>query len=187
MSQDLRDQIYYNLKQKDTDELLEIWRANNRSEWSDTAFDVIADLLVLRLVEVPPQSEPVYTPGGSGNDDDEDDDEETDERFVDEDNAPVFYSPQEVLLLGDWLRWTAIAAVVIVIITNLLSFASRYRGQLFLSSQAAQPDFIGALFSLISASFDIALAFAMFYFPLKALAQILHILMEMEFNSRSVK
>ncbi|MGD8402090.1 MAG: DUF805 domain-containing protein [Anaerolineales bacterium] len=59
MSEDRREQLYRTFKQKDTDELIEIWRANNRYEWADLTFEVIGELLQERLGELPPQDEPV--------------------------------------------------------------------------------------------------------------------------------
>ena len=41
---------------KDSDELLAIWRKNDRLEWSDEAFTVIHDILVERLGSAPPQN-----------------------------------------------------------------------------------------------------------------------------------
>jgi hypothetical protein len=62
MSDDLRDQIYRSLSQKATDELIEIWQANNRTEWTEMAFDAIRDILQERHVDLPPQAEPVTQP-----------------------------------------------------------------------------------------------------------------------------
>jgi hypothetical protein len=58
MSDDLRKQIYLNFSQCETEELLEIWRANDRYEWSETTFDVIGEILRERGVEPPPQGKP---------------------------------------------------------------------------------------------------------------------------------
>jgi hypothetical protein len=55
MSDDLREQIYLNFSQHETEELLEIWRTHDRNEWSETTFDVIREILQERHVELPPQ------------------------------------------------------------------------------------------------------------------------------------
>jgi len=57
MSGDLRGQLLNNLNLKETDELVEIWRKNDHNEWSDLAFDVIREILVNRLGELPLQAE----------------------------------------------------------------------------------------------------------------------------------
>jgi hypothetical protein len=43
------------MQDKGTDELLQIWTQNDRSEWTDTAFSVIEEVLLERLGEIPPQ------------------------------------------------------------------------------------------------------------------------------------
>lgn len=60
MNDELRKQIHRNFSQKGTDELVEIWRTNNRGEWAEMTFDVIRELLQERHVELPPQNEPIY-------------------------------------------------------------------------------------------------------------------------------
>lgn len=60
MSDNLRKAIYLNFSQRDTDDLLEIWRTSDRYEWSEMTFDVIREILQERHIEPPPQSKPVY-------------------------------------------------------------------------------------------------------------------------------
>lgn len=60
MSDDLRRQIYLNFSQRETEELLEIWRTNDHHEWSDMTFDVVREILQERHIEPPPQGQPVY-------------------------------------------------------------------------------------------------------------------------------
>jgi hypothetical protein len=61
MSDDLRQTIYLNFSQRDTEELLEIWRAHDREQWSETAFDVIREILQERQVELPQESQPTHS------------------------------------------------------------------------------------------------------------------------------
>lgn len=49
------DQIYNDLDKKSNDELLEIWKTNDRKVWSNTAFKAIQAILKERLGSVPPQ------------------------------------------------------------------------------------------------------------------------------------
>lgn len=65
MSDDFRKQIYNNLNLKETDELIEIWKKNDRVEWSELAFDVLRGILQQRLGELPSQDEPVFEHGGA--------------------------------------------------------------------------------------------------------------------------
>jgi hypothetical protein len=54
-SDSMYDEIYNELNLKSTDELLEIWKSNNRKVWSGTAFKAIQKILLERLGSVPPQ------------------------------------------------------------------------------------------------------------------------------------
>ena len=51
--------IRSNMQLKGSDELLAIWKKNDRLEWSDEAFAAIHDILLERLGNVPPQNEHV--------------------------------------------------------------------------------------------------------------------------------
>jgi uncharacterized membrane protein YhaH (DUF805 family) len=61
MSDYIRDEIYKTQDQKETSELLEIWKTNNRLEWSDVTFDLIQEILKGRGVDIPPQNEPILS------------------------------------------------------------------------------------------------------------------------------
>ena len=60
MNDELRQQMYSQFSLKETNDLVEIWVANDRVEWSETAFEVIQEILQQRLDELPPQAEPVF-------------------------------------------------------------------------------------------------------------------------------
>lgn len=60
MDSDFRRQVFNSLNMRDTEDLLEIWQENNRAEWEQVAFDVIAEILQSRLGTAPPQGEPSY-------------------------------------------------------------------------------------------------------------------------------
>ena len=53
----MRRGIYVRMRQKETDELLQIWTQNDRSEWTDAAFSVIEEILSERLGDIPPQAQ----------------------------------------------------------------------------------------------------------------------------------
>lgn len=52
-----RDQLYDELNARDTDELVAIWHQNDRTHWSEMAFEVLADLLNERLGRLPPRDD----------------------------------------------------------------------------------------------------------------------------------
>jgi tetratricopeptide (TPR) repeat protein len=57
------------LDTRDTEDLLEIWKANDHEEWTDEAFTAIQSILLDRLGEVPPQT-PRYQPADLADDPD---------------------------------------------------------------------------------------------------------------------
>ncbi len=55
----LRPAIESKMREKDTEELLEIWQTNDRREWTAETFDIIHQILIERLGSVPEQEEEV--------------------------------------------------------------------------------------------------------------------------------
>ncbi len=62
MNDDFRNEVFSMLILKDTEELVEIWQKNDRSAWSEVAFDVIREILLNRLGSLPPQDTPKGKP-----------------------------------------------------------------------------------------------------------------------------
>jgi hypothetical protein len=56
MNTKLADQIIETMRNKTTEELLEIWLTNDRGQWSDTAFDAVHQTLSERNVIIPSQN-----------------------------------------------------------------------------------------------------------------------------------
>ncbi len=44
MAIDFRTRLFENINLKNTDELLSIWKKNDRAEWSDDAFIIIEEI-----------------------------------------------------------------------------------------------------------------------------------------------
>ena len=186
MSSDFRKQLYNNLNLKETDELVEIWQTNDRVEWTELAFDVVREILQERIGELPEQDEPIWE-----HDEDAYDDEMDEFELVkgpsDEENAPVFYKPRQVFWLEKWLNYVAIAAIVVVIITDLNQLPAMQRAALFYFSGNTDWNIVAWMIAVGFSAITAGLQCAIYYFPLKALGAILKILMEMEFNSRGVQ
>jgi hypothetical protein len=190
MNEEARKSIYDNLDLRETEDLLKIWQTNDRVEWEATTFEIVHQILQERQVDLPPQNEPVYkhqkivstnptdtNPEGS--------------KFFDPANAPEFYKPREVFGLAKYLKQAALVIIVVTIFRNLLDFQN-YQN-LFLSYFANNPNlnselihvasyFLAILLILV----DLAVTAIIYYFPLRALGEILKILTEMEFRSRGV-
>jgi hypothetical protein len=103
-----------------------------------------------------------------------------------DENVPVFYEPQEVSKIEDRLSWLAIVAVFVIIITNIPQFAyvEAVIRTYWFDGQAL--GYLSWLITIFIVVLGIAVEFLIAYFAIKALASILNILMEMEYNSRGV-
>ncbi len=177
MSNDLRDQIYFNLNQKGTDELVEIWHTNDRVDWTELAFDVIQEILLERIGILPDQDEPVVEHVLLDTDHVEAEDSG-------EENRPYFYKPDEVLWLDKWLNRATIAAIVVTILSEwgqLSWFQSIVSG---LNTGILQSKIISWLIAAIIFILLVGTQSAIYYVSFKAMRVVLRILMEMEFNSR---
>jgi hypothetical protein len=186
MSDPIYRQIYNTLNLKTTEELIEIWQTNDRVDWTDTAFDVIREILQERLGELPPQNDAIYEHGEGWleNETNEFEDEVNEKDLCNLENEPAFYEPRQVLKLETWLNWLAIAMVAISAILNLLDLGTWHQIIRSYYMNSSLWDLISWLIAFIIIGFYIMLQGLIYYFVLKALASILNILMEMEFNSR---
>ena len=168
-----RENIYNFLIQKETDELLEIWRKNDHEEWRDSVFELIEEIIINRTGEKPSRE----TLSNLEN-------EFTDEEIVDD--QPVFYSPKEVIKLNGWLSKGAILIVIVSVINNLENIRTLYFYIKDLFWPTYNPlinllvGFLVVIFTLANIGFSVIF----YWLAIKALQQILNILMQMEFNSR---
>lgn len=178
MSGELHEQIYKELDLRETDDLLKIWKTNDRVEWSDIAFDAIEEILEKRIGEVPPQDEPIRKHVETSQ-------EDWEEKLLEADNQPELYDPLEVLSLKDKIDKISIAVVVVYISLGILNFQVVRMSLQGVALSA--PEFMRHLPSMIVTILSVSLQILVLYFPLKALSHILRILMEMEFNSRKAK
>ena len=182
MSNELRQQIHNELNLRETEDLLEIWRTNDHEEWSDTAFEVIKEILSERLVEIPPQETSDEQEEEESFEDDELDEWEA--KLLDDENQPEFYDTLEVITLKDTINKTARAVVVVYVLVNLMNIQAYISlvGSYFADREGFTP--LIYLIAFIILGLNAAISIAVVYFPLKGLTQILRILMEMEFRSR---
>ncbi len=181
MSSKLREQIYKNLSTKDTDELLDIWQTNDRTEWSDLAFEVVEKLLKERNAEFPSQNEPVFEPMETEEELHEDELEDWESKLLDAEDQPVLYDVVEVLILRDNINKLANIAVGVYVLIGLFNIpwlSSILRGG------ASFSDFTDFGIQFLITVLPLGVLVAVIYFPLKALTNILRILMEIEFRSR---
>jgi hypothetical protein len=142
--------------------------------------------LTERLGNVPSQNEPVYE-----NIDDEievEDDaygfSEEELAIIDDENPPDFYNPFEVLKISNWLEWAAKAAIILTIVISVPEVFRLFQTiqMYFVGNPSA--DILSSLITFFLTIIGLGLQITLTYFPLRALAHILKVLMQMEFNSR---
>ncbi len=182
MSSKFREEIHNSMNLREAEDLLSIWQTNDRNEWSDIAFDVIKEILQQRSVEIPAQSEPSQS---IEKEDGDNDDEFTgaEIKIIDDENPPDFYNPFEVLNIVKQIRWAAKAMIVLTIIYNLfVSSRSYYIVLSFFPQDTGSP--LVYLLTFLLVATNTAMSILIIYLPLQALAHLLTVLMEMEFNSR---
>lgn len=182
MPDNLRMQIYRNQNQKETEELVAIWQANNRYEWTDLTFEIIEEILRSRLDTLPPQNEPIYKLVKY---EPEEVFENADmEAFLKAEDAPIFYDPRQVLRFEKWLNRVAIVAVVATGVVTLLGMPEIHQtiASIFPQNVIWRA---GVWFIIVwLMSFLVGIQCLLLYFSLRSLSVILKILMEMEYNSR---
>ena len=185
MSNHLKEQIYKNMNLKETDELLEIWQKNDRMEWSNTAFEVIKEILMERLGEIPRQDKPIFEYDGEEDiDDDTYSFTDLELKIIDDENPPEFYDPFETLKISNWIEKAALASVVIAAVGG---FTQLPKTQSIIMTYFYGNPSLGLLATIIAIVIivvGILFQIVIMYFPLRALSLILKILMQMEFNSR---
>jgi hypothetical protein len=184
MSEELYEQIRINFRQKDIYELLDIWRSNNRTIWSDTAFEILHEVLKERIREIPPQNDPVL-----GNEDlneevygENDGLEEWELKLLESEGQPELYDPIQTIVLRRNVDRLIIVVIVVYVLLAILNFQPVR--MYFQGVSLSINDVEITASNIVTTTLSTAIKIAFVYFPLKALSHILRILMEMEFNSR---
>lgn len=184
MSEELYVQIRSNFQQKDLYELLAIWRSNNRTMWSDTAFEVLHEVLKERIREIPPQNDPILA-------DEElieevygenDGLEEWELKLLGSEDQPELYDPIQTIVLRRNVDRLIVAVIVVYVLLAILNFQPVR--MYFQGVSLSINDVEITVSNMVTTTLGTAVKIAFVYFPLKALSHILRILMEMEFNSR---
>ncbi len=180
MSSDFHTQLHHQFNQRDTDELLTIWQENNRGDWSETAFEVIREILQERLGQVPPQNAPTFErttpqepPDPAG-------------QLLEREAKPVFYSPKEVFWLIKWLERLSIAAVVATIVLSISWISTMHALISGFFTNGDEPKMLVWTLTFLLLAVDVALQCVLYYFGFRWLAFILQMLIEIEFRSRKL-
>lgn len=179
----LHSEVFSNLNLRETDDLIQIWRDNNRYEWTDEALQIVSQILQERLGELPSQNGPSYEPSPLKN-------EKPIEvgsplnAYLDDEDLPEFYDPWNVLRLEKWIYRAAVGAIIITALQLLLDFSNYQRFWMTWFAGDARYNLVAGLLAILQISLYIGIEYIVMFLPLRALAEILKILMEMEFTSR---
>ena len=183
MSDPLRETIYANMSQKETEELLQIWVANDRDAWIETVFEVIKEILEERQVDIPAQGEPGAEDGAETMPEADEDLAALWEKIA-EKEPPEFYNAKEVLRLSTWLGRFAKVALVAMAITSI-PYLFTYQ-QIVYSYFLSNPFGVAIAWVIAGVLWIVLVGVTSFlyYFGLKSLGFVLRMLMETEYRSR---
>jgi hypothetical protein len=161
----LRRQIYSRMQAEDTEELLDIWRRNDRTEWTDEAFEIVHDILLERLGSVPEQGEFPK--------------EETQEEV--EDDEDIYHHPEKLIQIASWAKVFSWVALVLPVISGALT-------QMLIMRTSSTGYLVLVQMSWILPNLTLALVAGGFFFLiLQALAELIYIIMDIEENTRQAK
>jgi hypothetical protein len=153
-SDPLYNQIYNEQNLKSTEDLLAIWQANDRSEWSDEAFAAIQKILLERLGSIPPKPE---TPA-------------RDARAPASESPDTFYDVDKIISLSGLATTVAWIVLVVSVLAGLVLFL------IGLSSSSFAAQLVLALLLVLPGLF--------IFVVLRVLAEGLYLLLEIAENSR---
>lgn len=184
MNNDLRYHVYENFSFKETDEIIKIWTTNDRVEWTDLAFDVMREILEQRLEMIPPQNIAILE--HVKNKDYVDEDEYcSEELYIKAVTKPVFYKPKIVIWVKLWLNRIAIAMLLLTGLFNLAKLPYIQQIVFSIFGNNMTYEILSWIITLVIGIPVISLYCLVIFFALRALAAVLGILMEMEFQSRA--
>jgi hypothetical protein len=158
MSEDLKLQIRQRMLEKDTEELIAIWKKNDRTEWSDEAFEVVREILAERIGDLPAQSQTDNT--------------ELPAIGQDEDTYHNFNRLTRIASWASILSWLFLGVAALLIVGG------------FLAAFGELTRFGPDSFVISSLLFLWVLVSAFFFVVLQAIAEGIYLLMDIEDNTR---
>lgn len=168
MDETLKSQVRQRLREQDTEELIQIWKKHDQTEWTDEAFEIISEILLERTGTLP-------TPSAT----------EAAAPIADADSAQdTYYNFEHLMNVTTWARTLAWffmgAAGLLLLMSACVGF------QLFRQLLSARDFFeTGFLFLSPLLIATVALICVFFFVLLQALAEGLYLLMDIEDNTRS--
>jgi len=164
MDENRKSQIQQRLEEQDTEALLEIWKQNDREAWSNEAFEVIREILLARIGEVPAQGLAESAPATT-----------TEEEVED-----TYYNFDHLLSIASWasaLSWCFLLVGGLIILTPVVILIENF------VSGSASFNLLEIIPSLLNTLLS-ALVSVFFFVMSRAIAEGLFLLMDIEDNTR---
>ena len=164
------EQIRIRMEQKTTEELLDIWKKNDRGEWTDAAFEVIREILAARIGSLPAQGEDIV-----------DSEEKADEALEDEDTYHIYENLVRVSSLARGFSWICLGLAVLALVVDIV---------LLLASVTVENQMGWGWFSLdrvwipLTSSLPPLLFSGFLFVALRAIAEGIYVLLDIEDSTR---
>ena len=164
------EQIRIRMEQKTTEELLDIWKKNDRGEWTDAAFEVIREILAARIGSLPAQGEDIV-----------DSEEKVDEALEDEDTYHIYENLVRVSSLARGFSWICLGLAVLALVVDIV---------LLLASVTVENQMGWGWFSLdrvwipLTSSLPSLLFSGFLFVALRAIAEGIYVLLDIEDSTR---
>lgn len=165
----MKDIIDRSLQEKETEELLDIWRENDHDQWTAEAFDAVRAILIQRGVELPSQETP------------HEEEEMVSEEIEEETEEDEIYTDEENKLLK-LVSWADMLSYIVIAVGAIRSIILIAR---FISTGSAQEGFVN-IASLLLQLLDYLINYGFFYFVLKAVSEIIYLLIDMQHSLQPV-
>jgi len=160
----LRELVYASLQQEGTEELLGIWKQNDREGWTDIAFEAIHDILMERLGSVPEQG--------------------VDEALGTAESVEELDTYHDPGLLAGISTQAGVVARVVLIASIVIWVTSLVRYSLMAGQLLAAGLNVGELVFLAVSSAFTLLTGAFYFVVLRFISEAGYILMDIEDNTR---
>lgn len=106
------------------------------------------------------------------------------EQPADQGEAPAFYQPLKVAKLARWINWAAFVAITAATVADLVNLPVSQKLTLTYLGGISSLALTAWIITIVLVVLGIVVRVLITYLPLKALAYILRMLMQMEVNSR---
>lgn len=167
-----RESIRIRMKQKSTAELLDIWKKNDRCEWTDEAFEIMGEILSARVGSLPAQGQVAESQ------------EEKTDQGSDGQEEDTYHDFNTLVRISSWakfLSWFALGLLILLFVLDILAVVLIVRQEGLDSSYLS-----GMLWTPLVSSTVPMLCSAAFFIIMQVIAEGVYLLADIEDNTRRV-